>query len=81
MGIMSAVIATEADVSDAPEQCPGGKRLITDSRIDDNERANLHLCGSVHRNGYRGSMLPIRTVWLEKLVSNIMLHRKSYVGG
>jgi hypothetical protein len=69
MGIMSAVIATEADVSVifliGP---PNTKMYDADGLADIHVRTNLHLCCVVHRHGDCGSCVPIRTVWLSKLV-------------
>lgn len=68
MGIMSAVIATEADVSRLHGSCQCGDGSDTDRSPDYDLRPNLHLRCPVYRYGYRCSLLPLRTLWLSKLV-------------
>lgn len=60
MGIISAVIATAANVSSSQSLGSKSANEITDCY----SCANLYLCGAIHRNGNCRCLFPLRAVWL-----------------
>ena len=68
MGIMSAVIATEADVSQCDIAYVMKKAFDTDWMIDNDLRTDLSVRCAVHCHGPRCGCLPLRAHGISKLL-------------
>jgi hypothetical protein len=66
MGILSAVIATVADVSFLPPPCPQETQKLTTPDLD--ARTHLYLRSAVHLHGGDCGRLPVRAVWETQFV-------------
>jgi hypothetical protein len=71
MGIMSAVIATVADVSfDISFSLSRNRVRVTNRGIDQHARADLYLCGAVYLHGGDCCGFSVRALWETELLKD-----------